>query len=115
DGDLPLERKLQEVIERMHEHFRAVVSAVIALGLRERPAHGPEHRERHLSEEAHLVRILEDLLAPDAEKLAVPVATVAEFVRITAFDSSMSMRESRIDDAMLAELIAHGILNRKVS
>lgn len=115
DADLALEDKLRAVIERMRAHFRDVVSAVIALGLRERPAHGPAHRERHIAEEAHLVRILEDLLAPDADRLAVPVTTVAEFVRLTAFASSMPMRESRIDDATLAALIVRGIANREES
>ena len=113
DIALPLEPKLHAVLTRMHEHFRAVVSAVISLGLRERPAHGPEHRERHIADEARLVAILEELLAPDEHELAVPVATVAEYVRITAFASSMPMRESGLDDDVLAGLIARGIVKRE--
>jgi AcrR family transcriptional regulator len=110
DLTLPLEDKLHEVLTRMHEHFRRVVSAVIALGLRERPHHGPEHRERHIADEAHLVAILEDLFKLDEHRLTVPVATVAEYVRIVAFASSMPMRETVLDDAVLSGLIARGVV-----
>jgi len=110
DVTLPLEAKLHEVLTRMHEHFRRVVSAVIALGLRDRPHSGPEHRERHLADEARLVSILEELFALDEHRLTVPVATVAEYVRIVSFASSMPMRENVLDDDVLSGLIARGVV-----
>ena len=114
DLTLPLEDKLREVLIRMHEHFRRVVSAVIALGLRERPHHGPEHRERHIADEAHLVGILEELFALDEHRLTVPVATVAEYVRLVSFASSMPMRQSALGDDVLSHLIARGVVKEEL-
>lgn len=108
DRELPLERKLGAVMDRMHEHFRAVVSAVVALGLRERPPARHDHSEH----ERRLVGILEELLAPDVHRLAVPVATVAEYVRLVSFASSMPMSPDLGDD-VLTELIVRGILRRE--
>jgi AcrR family transcriptional regulator len=113
DLTLPLEAKLHEVLTRMHDHFRRVVSAVIALGLRERPQHGPEHRERHLADEAQLVGILQELFALDEHRLTVPVATLAEYVRIVSFASSMPMRETVLDDDVLSGLIARGVVREE--
>lgn len=106
DRDAPLEEKLTAVLVRLHEHFRLVVSAVVALGLRERPPVRPDHHERHLE------RILAELLEPDADELAVPVETVAEYVRLIAFASSLPMA-SDLGDDVLSGLIARGILKRK--
>ena len=113
DLTLPLEAKLHEVLTRMHDHFRRVVSAVIALGLRERPQHGPEHRERHLADEAHLVAILEQLFALDEHRLTVPVSTVAEYVRVVSFASSMPMRSTALGDDVLSGLIARGVVKEE--
>lgn len=106
DVDLPLEDKLTEVMRMLHEHFRAVVSAVVALGLRDRPPARPEHLERRLEQ------ILGDLLLPDSGRLAVPIATVAEYVRLIAFASSLPMSPDLGDD-VLSGLITRGILRRE--
>lgn len=108
DRDLPLEEKLSAVMARLHDHFRKVVAAVVSLGLRERPP--AEHD--HAGLERRLVGILEELLAPDVHRLAVPVSTVAEYVRLVAFSSSMPMSPDLGDD-VLTELIVRGILRRE--
>ncbi len=106
DADTGLDQKLTEVMRVLHAHFRAVVSAVVALGLRERPPARPEHLERRLA------AILADLLAPDLDRLAVPVETVAEYVRLVAFASSLPMAPDLGDD-VLSGLIARGILRHE--
>lgn len=107
DHDLPLEEKLEEVVTRLNAHFRGVVSAVVALGLKERPP-----MPDHASIEQRLVDVLADLLEPDLQRLAVPVDTIAEYVRLVAFASALPMAPN-LGTGVLSGLIARGILRRE--
>jgi AcrR family transcriptional regulator len=107
DVDQPLEDKLQQVMTRLNAHFRDVVSAVVALGLRERPP-----RPARAAVERGLVDVLGTLLAPDRDRLAVPIETVAEYVRLVAFASALPMA-SDLGSDVLSGLIARGIIRRE--
>lgn len=107
DVDQPLEDKLEQVVTRLDAHFRNVVAAYATLGLRERPP-----RPDHTTAERDLIEVLTSLLASDAEQLAVPVETVAEYVRLVAFASALPMA-SGLGNDVLAGLIARGIIRRE--
>lgn len=105
DADLPLEAKLEHVLDRLHVHFRAVFAAVMALGIRERrPALRAEF-------DRGLAAILVDLLEPHRDALAVTPAVVADYIRLVAFASSHPLSPDLGDD-VLATLIARGIVRR---
>lgn len=107
DAELPLDDKLEQVMARLNAHFRDVVAAYSALGLRERPA-----RPDHTTVQRELVDVLATLLAPDTARLAVPVETVANYVRMVAFASALPMA-SGLDTEVLSGLIARGIIRRE--
>jgi AcrR family transcriptional regulator len=107
DVDQPLEDKLEQVIDRLKGHFRDVVAAFAALELRERPS-----RSARTTFERGLVDVLATLLAADTERLAVPVETVAEYVRIVAFASALPIA-SGLGTDVLSGLIARGIIRRE--
>lgn len=108
DIDQPLEVKLEQVMTTLNAHFRDVVAAVVALGLRERPGRST----RTAGERQLLADVLGTLLAPDAARLAVPVETVAEYVRLVAFASALPMA-SDLGSDVLSGLIARGIIRRE--
>ena len=108
DIDHPLEVKLEQVMSTLNAHFRDVVAAVVALGLRERPGRSA----RTAGERQLLADVLGTLLAPDAGRLAVPVETVAEYVRLVAFASALPMA-SDLGSDVLSGLIARGIVRRE--
>lgn len=107
DIDQPLDDKLEQVMAGLNAHFRNVVAAYVVLGLRERPA-----QAARAAAERSLVDVLGTLLAPDAERLAVPVETVAEYVRLVAFASALPMASGFSTDA-LTGLISRGIIRRE--
>ena len=107
DADLPLDEKLEQVVARLIAHFRDVVVAYSALGLRERPAL-PDRP----TVQRELVDALAPLLAPDAQRLAVPVETVTEYLRLVAFASALPMASGLSTD-VLSQLIARGIIRRE--
>lgn len=107
DVNQPLDDKLEQVVTRLNAHFRDVVAAFAALGLRERPP-----RPAGATVEHELVNVLGSLLAPDAERLAVPIETVAEYVRLVAFASALPM-VSDLGSDVLSGLIARGIIRRE--
>lgn len=102
DGDLPFERKLERVVWLLREHLAAIVTAVIALSIAERPA-DPDPDDRRLT------GILRDLFADDIERFAVPLDTVADYVRMVAFASALP-HMPRFENDILSGLIARGIL-----
>ncbi len=107
DVDQPLEAKLEQVVTRLNAHFRDVVAAVVALGLRERPPVGDR-----IAMEQRLAEVLAEIFAPDSERLAVPMDTLAEYIRLLAFASALPMA-SDLGSAALATLIARGIVRRE--
>lgn len=98
----PFEDKLDRVVELLREHLSDIVAAVIALRIEERhPGPDPEDRQ--------LALILRDVFADDIERFAVPLDTVADYVRMVAFASALPLMP-RFDDGVLSGLLARGIL-----
>lgn len=102
DGTAPFEHRLDRVVALLREHLAAIVTAVIALAIAERPA-DPDPEDRQLAS------ILRDLFADDIHRFAVPVETVADYVRLVAFASALP-HMPQFDHDVLAGLIARGIL-----
>lgn len=102
DAEAPFESRLARVVVLLQEHLRAVVTAVVALSITERPTdRDPEDRE--------LAGILRDLFADDGHRFAVPLDTVADYVRMVAFASALPHMPA-FEHEVLSGLIARGIL-----
>lgn len=102
DVHLPFEQKLRRVVWLLREHLGSIVSAVVALSITERPRHpAPDDRE--------LTLILRDLFTDDMDRFAVPLDTVADYVRMVAFASALPHMPA-FDNDVLSGLIARGIL-----
>lgn len=105
DSALPFEEKLADTVRIIRRHFRKVVEAVVALGIKERPhADITAHNDR-------LTAALTEIFADDHDRFVVPIGSVAEYLRLVAFASSMPMAVA-LSDATLIDLIAHGIARR---
>lgn len=102
---LPFEERLAAVIRLVREHFHEVVTAVVALGIKDRPHHGADRQEHHLAD------ILAELFTGEADRFAVPLPVVADYLRMVAFASSLPM-SAKLDDEALSHLISHGVLGR---
>jgi len=106
DPSLPLELKMQLVIDRFQDRFSGIFGVFAALGNRPRPPAAPNIEI--------IVGIFERLLAPELDRLRVPPADVFAFVRIVAFSSAMPQfgPTTGLDSDRLAHLIVHGIVGR---
>jgi AcrR family transcriptional regulator len=102
DPDEPFERRLDLVVVTLQKHLRAVVTAVVALSIAERPRH-PDPEDRQLA------RILREVFADDIHRFTVPLDTVADYVRMVAFASALPHMPT-FDHTVLSGLLAHGIL-----
>jgi AcrR family transcriptional regulator len=102
DTTLPFERKLDRVVWLLREHLSDIVAAVVALRIEKRHP-GPDHDDRQLA------GILRDVFADDLHRFAVPLETVADYVRMVAFASALPLMP-RFGDGVLPGLIARGIL-----
>ena len=104
DPDLPLETKLGEVIAKLRDRFMGVFQVMAALEIKERPPVRPE-------EGPNWIDALTEVLAPDVDRLTVPIETVAYYLRLLAFSSSLPhlnlAHEFSADE--LARLITHGV------
>ncbi len=104
DPDLPLEEKLGEVITKLRDRFTGVFQVMAALEIKERP---PVRSE----EGPNWVDALTEVLAPDVDRLTVSVETVAHYLRLLAFSSSLPplnvAHEFSVEE--LAALITHGV------
>ncbi len=110
DPAQPLEAKVQQVVTRLHGRVGEVVRFMTALGPRdhERRRKGHDHRRPPLGEVSGVV---EELLAPDAHRLRVPVGTAVDYLRILVFGTAMPFISSgeASDPAQLADFILNGI------
>lgn len=105
DPSLPFEEKLTDTVRIVRLHFREVVEAVVALGIKERPhADVTSHNDR-------LIAALSMVFADDLDRFVVPLESVAEYLRLVAFASSMPMAVT-LDEDTLIDLIAHGVIRR---
>jgi AcrR family transcriptional regulator len=108
--ELPLEVKIRSVFGLMVDRFSGVIHLYAALG-----RHGPPPRREESSRE--FVRIVQDLLAPNADQLRVPPETVAQYARIVAFSSALPVFSETIPFSAdeLVELLIHGIVGPEAS
>lgn len=102
DTDASFEHKLDRVVVLLQEHLSAIVTAVIALSIAERPA-DPDPEDKQLQS------ILWDLFVDDIHRFAVPLETVGDYVRMVAFASALPHMPTFEHD-VLSGLIARGIL-----
>ncbi len=102
--DLPLEDKLTAIIAGLQARFRDVFAIMTVFQL-----HGPPPRRDGSHEE--WLDIVRDLLEPDLHRLAVPVDTLAYYLRLVSFGSSIvPLSAPRPFDAEeLAGLVVHGV------
>jgi AcrR family transcriptional regulator len=104
--DQPLEDKLVEIIELLRERFRGVFTVMAMFELTGRPPGSPTAGGAE-----EWIAVVSELLADDADRLAVPVDTIAYYLRLVAFSSALPpLNQVRsFDAAELASLIIHGI------
>ncbi|WP_200952641.1 TetR/AcrR family transcriptional regulator [Agromyces sp. Soil535] len=103
DPSLPLELKIELILDRLLDRFAGIFGVFAALGGRPRP---PQSAEPDI-----IIGIFEDLLAPDLQALRAPPGDVFRFVRLVAFASAMPHfgPTTGLDADRLANLIVHGI------
>jgi AcrR family transcriptional regulator len=106
DPSLPLEVKIELVLDRFLDRFTGIFGVFASLGSRPRP---PGDTSAEI-----ITGIFEELLAPDLEALRVPPAQVFMFVRLVAFSSAMPQFGPTVGlgTDVLAHLIVHGIAGR---
>lgn len=102
DADLAFEQRLARVVRLLRDHLGAIVNAVVVLSIAERPPEA-DPTDRQLTD------ILRDLFADDIHRFAVPLDTVADYVRMVAFASALPHMPAFEND-ILSGLIARGIL-----
>ena len=104
--DQSLEDKLVEIIELLRERFRGVFTIMAMFELTGRPPGSPAPGGGE-----EWIAIVRELLAADVDRLAVPIDTIAYYLRLVAFSSALPpLNQVRSFDASeLASLIIHGI------
>jgi len=102
--DLSLEDKLAAIIVHLQERFHGVFTIMAAFEMTGRPPMPPSGGEEW-------IEIVRELLENDSDRLAVPAETIAYYLRLVAFSSSLSpFNQTRaFDAAELATLITHGV------
>ena len=103
DAGLPLEVKIRRIIELMQGRFRYVMGFMAALGEFGRPT---VKNQRMLFAE-----LIAGVLLPDLDRLNVPPAQVAQYIRLVAFASTITEfnRDNEFDAESLTSLIMNGI------
>ncbi|MFT4029724.1 MAG: TetR/AcrR family transcriptional regulator [Protaetiibacter sp.] len=102
--ELPFEDKVTAIVEALRLRFREVFRIMTLFQLE-----GPPPRRETANED--WLEILRELLDPDLARLAVPVDTVAWYLRLVAFGSSIEPFNHfrRFDAAELAAIVVHGV------
>ncbi|WP_394552630.1 TetR/AcrR family transcriptional regulator [Agromyces sp. MMS24-JH15] len=103
DPSLPLELKLELVIDRFRDRFSGIFGVFHSLGTHPRPPVAPDA--------SVIIGILEALLEPDLDRLRVPPAKVFALIRLIAFSSAMPHLAGglALEPDELASLVVHGI------
>ena len=106
DVDLPLEQKLNDILFHLRARMTGVFRIMAALGIRGRPPVAPETGQ--------WIAVVAELLAPHADQLCVPPETVAYWLRMQAFASTLpafnTPYEFTTDE--LARLVTSGVTRR---
>lgn len=103
DANLPLEVKIRRIIELMQGRFHHVMGFMAALGEFGRP---PVKNPR-----MQLAEIIAGVLRPDLDRLNVPPARVAQYIRLVTFASTITEfnQDNEFDAETLTSLIVNGI------
>jgi len=103
--DQSLEEKLTDIIGHLRERFHGVFAIMATFEMTGRPPVAPAGGGEEW------IAIVRELLEDDVERLAVPVDTVAYYLRLVAFSSSLPPFNTTrsFDPAELATLITHGV------
>ena len=111
---LPLEDTLQQIATLLHGRVRDVVAVMAALGPREHARLHEGSHERHGPPLEETTAVVEELLAPHASELRVPVSAAGDYLRLLAFGTAMPFvrADTATDPAALADLILCGIAAR---
>lgn len=112
DPDLPVEDRLLELTEIYQRRFVRIFTLMAALGLGRPPRwrHEPETEERA----AKLMKMVTDVIGPDAERFRVPVEQVVHTLRLLTFSGS----HPHISDQRLltpfeiVDVVLHGTLRK---
>lgn len=103
DPGLPLEAKVRAVVVLLRERFGNVFRVMAAVGYSQRPPGGDQRQI--------FAEIVADLLRPDAERLSMPPAQIAAYLRLIAFASAFPQlnEEGGFTDEEIAATILYGI------
>ena len=109
DPARPVDQKVEAVLLILRDRMTGIIGLMSALGMRDgRPAGPPVVRNQDW------IRILDDLFAPDLAELAVPVDTLAHYLRLLAFATAIPpfnhSHQFTVDE--LRDLVIHGVLAR---
>ena len=106
DVDLPLEQKLNDILFHLRARMLGIFRIMAALGMRSRPPGTPEP--------GHWIVVVTELLAPHADELSVPPETVAYWLRMQAFASTLPLFNNPYEFPTdeLARLVATGVTRR---
>jgi AcrR family transcriptional regulator len=104
----PVEQKIRAVLELLQDRLRGVVGVLSAID---------EQSSPRLSVQRHggdWIDVLTELLAPNADELALPVETVGRFLRAVAVGASLPHVDAAVAVPIdeLVQLVAHGVLAR---
>ncbi|WP_210479327.1 TetR/AcrR family transcriptional regulator [Naasia sp. SYSU D00948] len=103
DASLPLERKLAEILAHVRARFSGIFRVMALLGINHRPPAGPD--------QGRWIETVCELLAPHEHELSAPPRTVAYWLRMSAFASTLPSfndpYEFTTDE--LAHLITSGV------
>ncbi len=104
--ELPLERKLLEIVRTLRERFSGVVRLAGLVG-DPRSSHQREHRHVY-------AEIIAEVLAPDAERLNVPPERIAHLVRMMAFAAAIPAFNTgnEFTDDELTQLMLYGVVGQ---
>jgi AcrR family transcriptional regulator len=103
DPGLPLEERITAIVALMRDRFTTVFSLLSVIG----------HRGPHPSDDSRreFAEIIARILAPDLDRLTVPVDRAAQVIRMLTLAASVPHVRNGpdFDDAEIAALILHGI------
>ena len=102
DPGLPLEERITAIVALMRDRFTTVFSLLSVIG----------HRGPHPSDDSRreFAEIIARILAPDLDRLTVPVDRAAQVIRMLTLAASVPHVRNGpdFDDAEIAALILHG-------
>jgi AcrR family transcriptional regulator len=106
DVDLPLEQKLNDILFHLRGRMIGIFRIMAALGIRGRPPASPDT--------GYWIEVVTELLAHHSDELSVPPETVAYWLRMQAFASTLPIFNTSYEFTTeeLARLVTSGVVRR---